>query len=129
LTTLTRAAVLLIEATRHVPETALERCPGIVLAHAFRQSLRMGVILMEDDESVGPEYQIMGDVITTPGAADIYDDLDTLSRARMMQAEDQEMQARQMMAEDTMKEAMDLPGGHAEAPPFDPAEWTVNDTE
>jgi hypothetical protein len=84
---------------------------------------------MEEDESSFSEDQALGEYAKNPAAADVGDDIDTWDRARMMAAEDREMQARQMMTEDTIKEATDLPGGHAEPPPFDPADWTVNEEE
>jgi hypothetical protein len=84
---------------------------------------------MGDEESMVSEGQTLGEYAKTPDQADVGDDFDTWDRAKMMLAEDQEMQARQMMAEDMAKQAIDRMGGIAETPPFDPAEWTVNESE
>jgi hypothetical protein len=83
---------------------------------------------MGDEENISDD-QMLGDYAKSPDAADVGDDIDTWDRAKMMLAEDQEMQARQMKTEDLVKEAADLGGGHAEPPPFDPVDWTVNDSE
>lgn len=87
---------------------------------------------MGDEEYISDD-QALGDYATNPDAADIGDDMQTWDRAKMMLAEDEAMeanqQASQMRTEDIVKEAGNLEGGHAEPPPFDPGDWTVNESE